>query len=68
MPGKVLPSRYSSDAPPPVEMWEKPSSGNPSCRTAAAESPPPTTLKPPLPVAAMMASATPLVPAENAGN
>jgi hypothetical protein len=27
MPGSVLPSRYSSDAPPPVEMWENPSSG-----------------------------------------
>src|SRR5262249_28877242 len=43
-PGSSLPSRNSSDAPPPVEMCEKPSSGSPSARTAAAESPPPTTL------------------------
>lgn len=42
--------------------------GQSSWRTAAAESPPPTTLKPPLPVAVTMASATPLVPAANAGN
>ena len=68
MPGSVLPSRYSSDAPPPVEMCEKPSSGRPSWRTAAAESPPPTTLNAPLAVAPMTASATPLVPAANAGN
>ena len=47
MPGSSLPSRYSSDAPPPVEMWENPSSGRPSARTAAAESPPPTTLNAP---------------------
>ena len=49
-------------------MCEKPSSGRPSARTAAAESPPPTTLNAPLPVAPMIASATPLVPAANAGN
>lgn len=49
-------------------MCEKSPSGMPSARTAAAESPPPTTLKAPLPVAAAIASATPLVPAANAGN
>ena len=36
MPGSVLPSRYSSDAPPPVDMCEKASSGIFSARTAAA--------------------------------
>ena len=36
MPGRSLPSRNSSEAPPPVEMWENPSSGRPSARTAAA--------------------------------
>ena len=68
MPGSVLPSRYSSDAPPPVEMCENASSGIFSARTAAAESPPPTTLNAPLPVAATIASATPRVPAAYAGN
>ncbi len=48
-------------------MWEKCFSGNPSVRTAAAESPPPTTLNAPLParvaaVSLMMACATPRVP------
>src|SRR5699024_5803552 len=64
-PGKSLPSRNSSDAPPPVEMCENPSSGSPSERTAAAESPPPTTLNP---SASTMACATPRVPAANASN
>src|SRR5262249_35051134 len=68
MPGSVLPSRYSSDAPPPVDMCENSPSWIPSARTAAAESPPPTTLNAPLRVAATIASATPLVPAANAGN
>src|SRR6478735_12524597 len=42
-PGSSLPSRNSRDAPPPVEMWVKPDSSMPRMRTAAAESPPPTT-------------------------
>ena len=46
IPGSCLPSRYSSDAPPPVEMCEKVDSSSPRARTAAAESPPPTTLMP----------------------
>ena len=44
-PGRVLPSRYSRLAPPPVEMWPNAVSSKPSVRTAAAESPPPTTVK-----------------------
>src|SRR5581483_6275917 len=63
-PGSVLPSRYSSDAPPPVEMWLNLSSPMPSARTAAAESPPPTTVSP---FTAATASATARVPAENGG-
>src|SRR5690625_1576139 len=39
-PGSSLPSRYSSEAPPPVEICEK-SSSYPSEAAAAAESPPP---------------------------
>ena len=65
MPGSSLPSRYSSDAPPPVEMWENPSSGRPSARTAAAESPPPTTLNAPFAVTSTIACATPRVPSAN---
>src|SRR6202040_1546367 len=64
-PGSVLPSRYSSDAPPPVEMCEKPSSDRPSARTAAAESPPPTTEKASEPISAC---ATAFVPPEKASN
>ncbi len=52
MPGRVLPSRNSSDAPPPVEMCPKADSAKPSWRTAAAESPPPTTVRPGQPVRA----------------
>ena len=44
-----------------MEMWEKPSSGRPSWRTAAAESPPPTTLRPSTSVSAR---ATVFVPAD----
>ena len=44
-PGSVLPSRYSRLAPPPVEMWPNAFSSKPRMRTAAAESPPPTTVK-----------------------
>src|SRR5215831_3169615 len=64
-PGSAVPSRYSRLAPPPVEMWVNASSGKPSSRTAAAESPPPTTVRP---VTALIASVTARVPAANAGN
>src|SRR5215468_12318838 len=40
-PGKVLPSRNSKDAPPPVEMCVI-LSATPAARTADTESPPPT--------------------------
>src|SRR5690625_5734147 len=43
IPGRFLPSRYSRLAPPPVEMCPRADSSKPSARTAAAESPPPTT-------------------------
>ena len=46
MPGSFLPSRNSRLAPPPVEMWPNCVSSNPRMRTAAAESPPPTTDSP----------------------
>ena len=49
-PGNSLPSRNSSEAPPPVEMWVILSS-SPAWVTAAAESPPPTTVMAPLSVA-----------------
>src|SRR5919112_3431644 len=58
MPGNSLPSTYSSEAPPPVEMWLILSS-SPSLLTAATESPPPTTLVAPLSATAV---ATPSVP------
>ena len=41
MPGKSFPSKNSSEAPPPVEMWVNLSSTL-NLATAAAESPPPT--------------------------
>src|SRR5204863_1694140 len=40
-PGNCFPSRNSSDAPPPVEMWEI-LSATPAAFTAETESPPPT--------------------------
>src|ERR1700732_2628534 len=40
-PGSFFPSRNSSDAPPPVEMWVI-LSATPAACTAATESPPPT--------------------------
>src|SRR6266567_3970957 len=64
-PGSVFPSRNSRLAPPPVEMWLNAVSGKFSCRTAAAESPPPTTVSP---GTWLIASATALVPAAKAGN
>ena len=63
-PGSSLPSRYSRLAPPPVEMWPNASSSKPSVRTAAAESPPPTTESPSTLVSA---SATTRVPSAKAG-
>src|SRR5215471_2476060 len=64
-PGSVLPSRNSRLAPPPVEMWLKALSGKSSCRTAAAESPPPTTVSP---ATSLIALATAQVPAAKAAN
>src|SRR3954454_17198373 len=61
-PGSCRPSRYSSDAPPPVLMCPNADSSRPSWRTAAAESPPPTTDSP---STAATARATPSVPAAN---
>src|SRR2546422_10964486 len=63
-PGSGLPSRNSSEAPPPVETCESLSS-RPA--TAAAESPPPTMVVAPLAVASTSASATALVPASKGG-
>ena len=65
MPGRSLPSRYSRLAPPPVEMCPKAASSKPSWRTAAAESPPPTTVRPSTLVSA---SATARVPPAKASN
>src|SRR6476619_6014200 len=62
-PGSSLPSRYSRLAPPPVEMWPNWSSSKPSWRTAAAESPPPTTVSAPRPVMSTSDSASAWVPA-----
>src|SRR5580692_8238938 len=64
-PGSVRPSRYSRLAPPPVEMCENELSGKPRVRTAAAESPPPTTVSP---GTSLIDWATLRVPAANAGN
>ena len=63
IPGSSLPSRNSRLAPPPVEMWPKAVSSKPSWRTAAAESPPPTTDSPSTSVSAW---ATARVPSANA--
>ena len=46
-PGSSLPSRNSSEAPPPVEMWVI-LSAKPNFSTAAALSPPPTIVTAPL--------------------
>ncbi len=40
-PGRILPSRNSREAPPPVEIWVI-LEATPDCWTAATESPPPT--------------------------
>ena len=59
-PGSFLPSRYSRRAPPPVEMWPNAASSKPSVRTAAAESPPPTTVRPSTSVSAWATARVPL--------
>src|SRR6266571_5459893 len=64
-PGSRWPSRYSRLAPTPVEIGEKSPGAKPRRRAAAAESPPPITVSP---CTALIASATALVPAANAGN
>src|SRR5579863_273106 len=66
-PGSVFPSRYSRDAPPPVDTWLIRDS-SPACATAAAESPPPTIVVVPWSVAAAMARAMAMVPASNGGD
>ena len=43
MPGNNFPSKYSNEAPPPVEIWVI-LSATPAFSTAAAESPPPITV------------------------
>ena len=62
-PGRVLPSRNSRDAPPPVEIWLI-LSAKPNWLTAAAESPPPMMV-----VASVSANAfaTAIVPAAKVG-
>src|SRR5262249_37273835 len=63
IPGRVLPSRNSSEAPPPVEMWLI-WSATPAWLTAATESPPPTTV---IALDAASARAIAIVPSANAG-
>src|SRR5207253_8148377 len=65
-PGSTLPSRNSSDAPPPVETCVTLCS-SPAWAIAAAESPPPTIVVAPCTVASASACATPNVPASNGG-
>src|SRR5208282_5247350 len=60
-PGSERPSTSSSVAPPPVERWSTACS-SPKCASAAAESPPPTTVRP---GACATACATERVPAAN---
>src|ERR1700674_5357158 len=63
-PGSFLPSRNSSDAPPPVEMWVI-LSATPAALTAATESPPPTIVV--APAFSATASAILKVPLANGG-
>src|SRR2546422_8503643 len=65
-PGRSRPSRNSREAPPPVETWVTLSS-RPISAIAAAESPPPTTVRAPRFVASARASATARVPGANSG-
>src|SRR5690606_31202968 len=62
-PGSLRPSRYSREAPPPVETWSQ-RAARPACWTAATLSPPPTTVKP---GQLAIAWATARVPAAKAG-
>src|SRR6202790_2965267 len=64
-PGNFLPSRNSSEAPPPVEMWVI-LSATPAALTAATESPPPTIVV--APSFSATASAILKVPLANGGN
>ena len=63
--GQGLALQVLQPAPPPVEMWAKPSSAQASSRTAAAESPPPTTLSRPRPVTSTIACVDAAGPAAN---
>src|SRR5690606_19300852 len=60
-PGSTLPSRYSSEAPPPVETWET-LLDTPAFFTADAESPPPMMVVAPCSVARARISAMEIVP------
>mmetsp|Transcript_1111 Transcript_1111/g.2263 ORF Transcript_1111/g.2263 Transcript_1111/m.2263 type:complete len:218 (+) Transcript_1111:328-981(+) len=66
-PGSTLPSRSSSEAPPPVEMCDI-FSARPAFSTAATESPPPMMVVQPLPVSSASVSAMAKVPLEKASN
>src|SRR5207248_2224641 len=63
-PGRSPSSSSSNDAPPPVDTWST-SASNPNCLMAAAESPPPTTVKA---FVSARAWATDRVPAANRGS
>src|SRR3954470_15170950 len=63
MPGSSLPSKSSSDAPPPVEI-NVILSPSPACFPAVTESPPPIMV---VPFERAKASATATVPEANAG-
>ena len=65
-PGSSRPSRNSSDAPPPVEMWVI-RSARPCWVTAATESPPPTMTVAPASARSASIRATALVPWANDG-
>jgi len=67
MPGRVLPSRNSREAPPPVETWVI-LSASLNLLTAATLSPPPTTVIAPRPVASATSLATASVPFAKASN
>ena len=58
-PGNTLPSKYSKEAPPPVEMWLI-FSAKPSFSIAATESPPPTILTARLLATAFATASVPL--------
>src|SRR4029079_10945426 len=60
-PGSTLPSRYSSDAPPPVDTCDT-LLATPAFFTADDESPPPMMVVAPAAVALASASATAIVP------